>query len=108
APQTHLLLREGTDVEALNKKIAGLVKTKTEGKAAHRTGFLRKYSDAYLHNRYEEGKLVGGRIEYVELFGTIALSILLIACINFMNLSTARASRRANEVGVKKVIGARQ
>jgi putative ABC transport system permease protein len=108
APQTHVLLREGADVDELNKKIAGLVKAKTDGKHAHRTGFLRKHSDAYLHGRYQDGKLVGGRIEYVQLFGVIALFILLIACINFMNLSTARASRRAKEVGVKKVIGARQ
>jgi putative ABC transport system permease protein len=108
APQTHVLLRDGTDVDALNNKIAGLVKAKTEGANPHRRGFLRKYSDAYLHGRYEEGKLAGGRIEYVKLFGTIAVFILLIACINFMNLSTARASRRAKEVGVKKVIGARQ
>ena len=108
APQTHVLLREGADVNELNKKIAGLVKAKTDGRHAHRAGFLRKHSDGYLYGRYVEGKLVGGRIEYVELFGIIALFILLIACINFMNLSTARASRRAKEVGVKKVIGARQ
>ena len=48
----------------------------------------------------------GGRIEYVKLFSIIALFILIIACINFMNLSTAKASRRMKEVGIKKVIGA--
>ena len=52
--------------------------------------------------------LVGGRIEYVRMFSIIAGFILLIACINFMNLSTARASRRLKEVGVKKAIGARK
>ncbi len=108
APQTHIFFRPGTDVEAFNKKIFDLVRTKTEGKANHRSPFVRAYPKAYLHNRYENGQLVGGRIEYVRMFSIIAGFILLIACINFMNLSTARASRRLKEVGVKKAIGARK
>jgi putative ABC transport system permease protein len=108
APQTHILFRAGTDVAAFNKKIFDLVRTKTEGKANHRSPFVREYRKAYLHNRYENGILVGGRIEYVRMFSIIAGFILLIACINFMNLSTARASRRLKEVGVKKAIGARK
>ena len=108
APQTHILFKPGTDVEAFNKKIFNLVRTKTEGKANHRSPFVRPYRKAYLHNRYENGQLVGGRIEYVKMFSIIAGFILLIACINFMNLSTARASRRLKEVGVKKAIGARK
>ncbi len=59
-----------------------------------------------MYGRYENGVLAGGRIDYVKLFSIIATFILLIACINFMNLSTARASRRIKEVGVKKAIGA--
>lgn len=108
APQTHVLLKPGTDVEAFNRKIADYVRTKTEGHANHRTPFVQRYSERYLHGRYENGALVGGRIEYVRMFSIIAVFILLIACINFMNLSTARASRRLKEVGVKKVVGARQ
>jgi putative ABC transport system permease protein len=108
APQTHVLLREGADFEAVNSRISTLVIEQTDSSTMHRRPFLRKVSDGYLYNRYEDGKLAGGRIEYVKLFGIIATFILLIACINFMNLSTARASRRAKEVGVKKVIGARQ
>jgi putative ABC transport system permease protein len=108
APQTHVLLREGADFEAVNKRIEHLVIDQTDSATMYRRPFLRKVSDAYLYNRYQDGKLAGGRIEYVKLFGIIAGFILLIACINFMNLSTARASRRAKEVGVKKVIGARQ
>ncbi|HYI76288.1 MAG TPA: ABC transporter permease [Chryseolinea sp.] len=108
APQTYILFRPGTDVEAFNKKIFDLVRTKTEGKASHRSPFVREYRKAYLYNRYENGALVGGRIEYVRMFSIIAGFILLIACINFMNLSTARASRRLKEVGVKKAIGARK
>jgi putative ABC transport system permease protein len=108
APQTYILLKPGTDVEAFNRKIFDLVRTKTEGKANHRSPFVRPYLKAYLYNRYENGKLTGGRIEYVRMFSIIAGFILLIACINFMNLATARASRRLKEVGVKKAIGARK
>ena len=60
----------------------------------------------YLHNNYVNGEVSGGRIEYVKLFSIIAIFILVIACINFMNLSTAKASRRMKEVGIKKVVGA--
>ena len=108
APQTHILLKPGTDVEAFNAKIAGLVRAKTEGQANHRTPFIQRFSERYLHDRYEKGVLAGGRIEYVRMFSIIAVFILFIACINFMNLSTAQASRRLKEVGVKKVVGARQ
>jgi len=106
APQTHVLLKPGTDIAQFNKKIFDLVRTKTEGKASHRSPFVRLESDGYLYGRYENGALAGGRIDYVKLFSIIATFILLIACINFMNLSTARASRRIKEVGVKKAIGA--
>ena len=108
APQTFVLLKEGTDIEQFNKKIAELVRTKTEGKASHRTPFIARYTDSYLFGKYENGKQAGGRIEYVHLFSIIAIFIVLIACINFMNLSTARASRRIKEVGMKKAVGARK
>lgn len=108
APQTHVLLKEGTDVVAFNDKIKDLVRTKTEKKASHRTPFVQLMRERYLHGRYENGILVGGRIEYVKMFSIIAGFILLIACINFMNLSTARASRRSKEVGIKKAVGARR
>jgi ABC-type antimicrobial peptide transport system permease subunit len=70
------------------------------------TSFLRPYWDKYLYNHYEKGIQAGGRIDYVLLFSLIGLFVLLIACINFMNLSTARASRRVKEIGIKKTIGA--
>ncbi|WP_010521010.1 ABC transporter permease [Aquimarina agarivorans] len=62
--------------------------------------------DWKLRNNFENGKQVGGRIEYVILFGSIGIIVLLLACINFMNLATARSEKRAKEVGVKKTIGA--
>ncbi len=68
--------------------------------------FLRPYADGYLYGRYENGVQAGGRIGYVKLFTVIAVFILLIACINFMNLSTAKASRRIKEISVKKTLGA--
>ncbi len=69
---------------------------------------LHPITDVRLYSEYKNGKVVGGRIEYVRIFSLVALFILLIACINFMNLATARSARRAKEVGVRKVVGARR
>lgn len=104
-PDTFVFLREGTNVEEFEDKIDDYLSTKTED-AEHRSLFVREYSDAYLYGNYENGVQTGGRIEYVRLFSVIAIFIVIIACINFMNLSTAKASRRMKEVGVKKTIGA--
>ncbi|RKN80280.1 ABC transporter permease [Ulvibacterium marinum] len=103
-PRTYLTLKPGTDAWAFNKKIASFIGTKHEGSSS--TLFLRNYSDKHLYGRYENGKLTGGRIDYVYLFSGVALFLLLIACINFMNLSIARASRRIKEIGIKKAVGA--
>jgi len=104
--QTLVLLKPGINVEAFNTKIADYIKVKTKNEITYRTLFLKGYADDYLYGKYENGVQVGGRITYVKLFSIIAIFILLIACINFMNLSTARASRRIKEVGIKKAIGA--
>ncbi|HEX2608739.1 MAG TPA: ABC transporter permease, partial [Flavisolibacter sp.] len=102
-PSTYLLLKPGADADRLSIKIRDFIKNYR--KETIFTLFLRPYSSAYLYGRYEEGKQAGGRIEYVRLFSIVALFILIIACINFMNLSTAKASRRMKEVGIKKAIG---
>ncbi|TAG19592.1 MAG: ABC transporter permease [Cytophagia bacterium] len=67
--------------------------------------FAFPFLKLHLHGEFKEGKNVGGLIEYVRLFGVIALFILLIACINFMNLSTARSEKRSKEVGIRKAVG---
>ncbi len=67
---------------------------------------LQPITDLHLYADYKNGKAVGGRIEYVRIFSLVALFILLIACINFINLATARSAMRAKEVGVRKVVGA--
>jgi ABC-type antimicrobial peptide transport system permease subunit len=70
--------------------------------------FLHPLDKWHLYSRFENGKVSGGEIETVRLFMVVAAFILLIACINFMNLSTARSEKRAKEVGIRKVSGAHQ
>ncbi|HRI79575.1 MAG TPA: ABC transporter permease [Cyclobacteriaceae bacterium] len=103
-PSTFIVTKSGTDPLALSEKLKDFVKKRND--KSNVTLFLVPYAERYLYGRYENGKQSGGRIEYVQLFSIIAVFILLIACINFMNLSTARASRKAKEVGIKKSIGA--
>lgn len=105
-PSTFIILQEGTNAEIFSSKIATLVNDFNE--QSNVTLFLEPYTNRYLYGRFRNGKPAGGRIEYVRLFTLIAAFILIIACINFMNLSTARASRRAKEVGLKKAIGAQK
>ncbi|MEM8763441.1 MAG: ABC transporter permease [Bacteroidota bacterium] len=70
--------------------------------------FLMPMKDWYLRSNFEQGKQVGGRIKYVWLFTTLGVFVLILACINFMNLSTARSEKRAKEVGVRKAIGSQR
>jgi putative ABC transport system permease protein len=102
--RTFVLLHPEADGEAVSAKIKNFLKNYKEETTTEL--FLQAYTDAYLHSDFRQGKRGGGRIEYVRLFVVIAVFILLIACINFMNLSTARSGTRAKEVGVRKAIGA--
>jgi putative ABC transport system permease protein len=104
-PNTFVLVRPGTNIVALNKKIEKFLLRKS-GHSYAPDIFLAKFSDRYLYNRYENGASSGGRITYVRIFFLLAIFILVIACINFMNLSTAKAAYRGREVGIKKVVGA--
>jgi putative ABC transport system permease protein len=103
-PSTYVLLRKGASVDAFNTKIAGWMKNRNP--VSKETLWAQRYSDRYLYNHYENGEPSGGRIGYVRLFTLIALFILVIACINFMNLSTAKAAGQMKESGIKKVMGA--
>jgi putative ABC transport system permease protein len=106
APRTYVELAPGADFAALNKKISGFIHAKDSKVST--VAILHAMKDWRLHENFVEGKMVGGRIEFVKLFAIIAWIILLIACINFMNLATARSEKRAREVGVRKVLGARK
>jgi ABC-type antimicrobial peptide transport system permease subunit len=103
-PNTYIVVKKGTNIDRLNGKLKNFMATRE--KESNRTLFITRFSDRYLHGRYENGVPAGGRITYVTLFSVIAIFILIIACINFMNLSTAKASKRLKEVGIKKVVGA--
>ena len=105
-PLTYIVLREGTDVENFKSKIKNFTKLQNSNVEADLT--LTKYSSNYLFGNFENGKQTSGRMDYVYLFSIIALFILLIACINYMNLSTANASRRLKEIGVKKALGSQR
>jgi len=103
-PSTFLIIKKGTDIRQFNARIKDFMHSKE--KDSQKTLFLRKFSDKYLYGQYKDGIQVGGKIAYIKLFSVIAIFILAIACINFMNLSTANATRRIKEVGIKKVVGA--
>lgn len=96
--------REGADREALSEKITDIQNKHIEGFRSDL--FLQSYTDQHLHSHFKDGVLAGGRIDYVRMFVIIAFIIVLIACINFMNLATARSMRQAKEVGVRKAVGA--
>ncbi|AYL94842.1 ABC transporter permease [Mucilaginibacter celer] len=102
--RTYVELEPSADINAVNKKLEHYIGSKKEGN--NTVSFLFAMNDWNLRDKFTDGKMDGGRIEYVRLFSAIAFIILIIACINFMNLSTARSEKRAKEVGVRKVMGA--
>jgi putative ABC transport system permease protein len=101
----YILLKPATKVASVEDKIRNITIDHTKGRENIEV-FLHPITKWRLYSKFENGKNTGGRIEVVRLFGIIASLILLIACINFMNLSTARSEKRAKEVGIRKVVGA--
>jgi predicted permease len=105
--QMYVLLQEGATSTDVNKAIATTVKDNNP-KSPTAKVFLHPMSMWRLHSNWEEGVNTGGQIVYVRLFTAIAIFVLIIACINFMNLATARSESRAREVGIRKSIGSRR
>lgn len=105
--RVFLTTRPGTNIPALEKKLLELIRSKTQGDNPTTRGSLILHPMAKwrLYEEFKDGKNTGGRIQYVSLFIWIALIILAIACVNFMNLSTARSEKRAKEVGIRKTLG---
>jgi ABC-type antimicrobial peptide transport system permease subunit len=105
---TWVELKPDANVDAVNQKIAGIIARNfpAERSASKSTIFLYPLTKVYLYGRFENGLPAGGNIDSLRLMGGLAAILLLIACINFMNLSTARSEKRGKEVGVRKVVGA--
>ena len=100
---TFVKLAAEANFEQVNYKVRKVIPSKTGD--ADTEAILHAVKDWHLRSEFKGGKVVGGRIEYVRLFTLIAFIILIIACVNFMNLATARSEKRANEVGVRKALG---
>ena len=104
--ESYVVLTDNANPEAVEASINRFLQPRLEkNKNVQIHLGLQRFGDKYLHNHFVNGKPLGGRIEYVRIFSFVALFILLIACINFMNLATAQSARRAKEVGLRKVVG---
>ncbi len=102
---TFVKLKEGASLATLNDEIKDLKKKNTKGEDNTEL-FLYPFTQNHLYSGFENGVQSGGRIEIVRMLGILGACLVIIACINFINLSTARAARRTKEVAVRKVTGA--
>lgn len=100
---TYVLLKPGVTQTSFDHQVKDITRTHSAQTAEV---FTQPMSRLHLYSKSENGQLVGDKILTVRLFAAIAIIILLIACINFMNLSTAKSQRRAREMGIRKVVGA--
>jgi ABC-type antimicrobial peptide transport system permease subunit len=105
--QIFMELNNASNKALVEKSIWDLI-IKKDPEDYKRELFLHPLLKWRLNSNFENGKVAGGRIDFVNMFGVIAVFILVIACINFMNLSTARSERRAREVGIRKSVGSRR
>jgi ABC-type antimicrobial peptide transport system permease subunit len=105
--QVFVQLADNVDLKTVNAKIINIKQDNVapEDKHLHSEIFLHPMSDWHLRSHWEDGKQTDGLITNVWLFGIIGVFVLILACINFMNLSTARSEKRAKEVGIRKAIG---
>ena len=107
-PATFVKFRPNVDPAFIESKLQHFIEpyNKEHSELAWLELGLQRYDKKYLHSNFKNGYISGGRIEYVRLFSAVAIFVLLIACVNFMNLSTAHSIKRAKEIGVRKVVGA--
>ena len=105
--QTFAQIADNTEMEKVSAKIKNVkLNNVSKDEAKYEwVVFLQPMSKWNLHNEFKNGKNIGGNIQYVWLFGIIGIFVLMLACINFMNLTTARSEKRAKEVGIRKTIG---
>ena len=107
SPATYVQIKEGSDVNKIQAKIKDFIYNYKGKEPGWKTELaLQPFTEKYLYSNFKNGFIDGGRIEYVKLFTMVAIFILVIACVNFMNLATARSGKRAKEIGLRKVIGA--
>jgi putative ABC transport system permease protein len=103
----YVQLEHAASVDKVNAAIKDLV-SKNEKESPTAELFLHPMSKWRLYSNFSQGNISGGLIEYVTMFSTIAIFIMIIACINFMNIATARSEKRALEVGIRKTLGSRR
>jgi putative ABC transport system permease protein len=103
----YVQMADGADINEASAKIRDSKYDKSDNaeKKFNPVIFLHPMSKWHLYSEFKSGINVGGRIQYVRLFGIIGVFVLLLACINFMNLATAKSEKRAKEVGIRKAIG---
>lgn len=107
APRAFVLLHDASQQAAVDKKIKDFVLKRVNNPETNKSElFLQPYEEGYLYGKFTHGQQDGGRIDYVRSFSIVAIVVLIIACINFMNLTSAQSIRRAKEIGIRKATGA--
>jgi len=106
-PSTYIMLNASANAAHVQQKLTHFMDKYIGSSDSYKIELgMQHFGDMYLYNKFKNGKIDGGRIEYLKLFSIIAIFVLLIACINFMNLTTAHSVKRAKEIGIRKVAGA--
>ncbi|MEP2670470.1 MAG: ABC transporter permease [Cyclobacteriaceae bacterium] len=105
--QCYVLVKNENSFHEIEQKIKDVAfqKTSEQGKLLKPEGLLFPMEKWYLYSNFKNGKNIGGKIQFVWIFGIVGVFVLFLACINFMNLSTARGEKRSKEIGIRKVMG---